>query len=73
MNNLLKLKIACDILIEMGEFDSSQCIAILHWKTIPEAAKHISTSVTKSARVSIYKLHSTTIAEIAGYGFFQLI
>jgi hypothetical protein len=73
MNNLLKIKIACDILLEVGEFNSTQCIAILYWNAIPEAAVHVSTYIVKSARVSIYKLYSTKIVDIAGYGYFQIL
>jgi len=73
MNNLLRIKIACDILLEVGEFDSTQCIAILEWNNLPEAAVHVSTSIVKSARVSVYKLNSTKIVDIQGYGYFQIL
>lgn len=71
MKNLQKIKTACDILLFLGE--DAQCIAVLDWKRIPEAAVHKSTDITQYGRVSIYMLNSTKIVDIQGYGYFQIL
>ncbi len=71
MKKLHRLKIACEILLFLDE--DAQCIAVLDWKRIPEAAVHKATEVTKYGRVSIYMLNSTKIADIQGYGYFQIL
>lgn len=71
MKNLLKIKIACDILLELGE--DAQCVAFLNWKSIPEAASYHGSVVTGHGRVSTYLLNSTKIIEIQGYGYFQIL
>lgn len=71
MKRLLKIKIACEILLELGE--DAQCIAVLDWKRIPEAAVHQSTTVSKYGRVSIYMMNSTKVVDIQGYGYFQIL
>ncbi len=71
MKKLQKLKVACDILLELGE--DAQCIAVLDWKRIPEAAVHTSTYVSMYGRVTQYTLNSTRIVDIQGYGYFQIL
>ena len=73
MSNLQKLKIAGDILLELGDFNDVQCIAILHWDKVPEAAKQLSSRIGSNYRISFYKLGNTMIADISGYGLFQII
>lgn len=73
MSNLQKLKIACDILLELGEYNHIQCIAVLHWDKVPEAAKQLSCTVGGNYRIAFYQLGNTRIADISGYGLFQII
>jgi hypothetical protein len=71
MKTLLKIKIACEILLELGE--DAQCIAFLDWKSIPEAAVYQRAIVLKHGRVTFYKINSTKIVDIQGYGYFQIL
>jgi hypothetical protein len=73
MKNLLKLKIASEILLEIGEFDASQCIAILEWNKLPEAAVNINTYIVNKGRVSVYRINKSKIVDIQGYGYFQIL
>ena len=71
MKKLLKLKIACEILLEIGE--DAECIAHLNWRSVPEAAVYQGSTISRHGRVSTYLLNSTKIVDIQGYGYFQIL
>lgn len=73
MKNLLRIRIACDILTEIGLFDDAQCIAILNWNSVPEAAKQVSCTIGANYKVTLYKINNTSFVDIVGYGLFQIV
>lgn len=73
MNNLNALKLAVDFLSESEEFKDISFIAILNWKSVPEAYTHNKTVILYGHRLSIHSLNSTQIIHIEGVGLYQIM
>jgi hypothetical protein len=71
--NIKLIQKACDIISDIDMFDDVQCVAILQWDKIPEAARQLACHITVKARVTVYVLNKTYIVDISNLGMFQVI
>jgi hypothetical protein len=73
MNNLNAIKLAVEFLSESDEFKDISFIAILNWKSVPEAYTWNKTVILYGHKLSIYSLNSTQILHIDGVGLYQIM
>lgn len=71
--NIDKLKTACEVLQEAEGYEDINCIAYINWKTMPEAAKEVSSKIIGDVRITEYLLNSNRFVMIQGIGLFQII
>jgi hypothetical protein len=71
MTGMDRLRVAVNVLSELDQFKDTTFIAELPWSSIPEAYSFRYSIITNGNKVSVYRLESTTIAEVTGIGIFQ--
>lgn len=72
MTGMDRLRVAVNVLSELDQFSDTTFIAGLPWKSIPEAYSFRYSIITNGNKVSVYRLESTTIVDVAGIGIFQI-
>jgi hypothetical protein len=73
MSYLLTLRNTCDALLSSGEYEDVKLVAVLNWKSIPESAKEVKSSIIGNTRITEYLSGSTRILHVHPYGIFQIL
>jgi hypothetical protein len=72
MTNVEELIFALDVIKDIPEFASTNFIAKLNWKQIPEAYTKKMSIILNGHRLTHYTLKDTSVVDISDIGLFQI-